>query len=309
MSCNSQAFQLGVRNVIIGEDRPQKWCVTARRDVSGSLAGKYFVFHLGATNVKHYVWFNVDADPASIDPEVPNATGHEVEIDANDSAQDVATATGAVLAAVAGIASAVVTDRHIEVTHTANGYNYEARDALIENKKTGFQIVVTKFGSLQADAGPTEGDITLTIEQATQDITSPQTGDFILAQIRRGVTVSSSFELKSTAESNIRAALNYYGGTYVTDDADSAVLTGYGSKNIFKSFDDVVVPVIFREPALAAENDPSRDLMIVKGKVALGEITFSAESELVLPIEVTGYLDQSKFNGLNLIKFGDSTKL
>ena len=309
MSCNTQAFQLGVRNIIIGENRAQKTCITTRRDNAGSLAGKYFVFHIPVTQAKHYVWLNVTGNIASVDPAIPNATAHEVEFAADSSAIQVAQAIGPVLAAVTGVASAVVTDRHIELTFTANGYAYEARDGLLTGLGTGFQIQVTKFGSLQADAGPTEGDITLTIEQATQDITSPQTGDFILAQIRRGVTVSSSFELKSTAESNIRAALNYYGGTYVTDDADSAVLSGYGSKNIFKSFDDVVVPVIFREPALAAENDPSRDLMIVKGKVALGEITFSAESELVLPIEVTGYLDQSKFNGLNLIKFGDSTKL
>jgi hypothetical protein len=309
MSCNTQSFQLGVRNIIIGEDRPQVFCVTTKKDVSGSLAGKYFVFHIPVTNAKHVVWYNVTGDVDSVSPAIPNATMHEVEVAPNATAQAVATATGLVLVAITGIASAVVTDKHIEVTFTANGYAYEARDAMIEAKKTSFQIVVTKFGSLQADAGATEGDITLTIEQQVQDITSPQTGDFILAQIRRGVTVSSSFELKSTAESNIRAALNYYGGTYVTDDADSAVISGYGNKNIFKSFDDVVVPVILREPALAAENDPSRDLTIVKGKVALGEITFSAESELVLPIEVTGYLDESKFTGYNLLAYGDSSKI
>ena len=309
MSCNTQSFQLGVRNILIGEDRPQKWCLTTKKDVSGSLAGKYFVFHLGTAQTKHYIWINITGNVASVDPAVPNATGHEVEVAANATAQAIATAISVELLTITGIATAVVTDKHVEVTHTDNGYNYECRDALDDLTKTGFQLVVTKFGSLQADAGATEGDATLTIETQQLDITSPQTGDFILAQIRRGVTVSSSFELKSTAEADIRKALNYYGGTYVTDDADSAVLSGYGSKNIFKSYDDVVVPVIFREPALAAENDPTRDLTIVRARVALGEITFSAESELVLPIEITGYLDQSKFNGLNLLKFGDSTKL
>lgn len=309
MSCNTQSFQLGVRNILIGEDRPQKWCVSTRKDVSGSLAGKYFVFHLGANQAKHYIWLNVTGNVASVDPAIPNATAHEVEFVANASAQVVAAAVALELLTVTGIATAVVTDKHIEVTNTANGYNYECRDALIDLKKTGFQITVTKFGSLLADAGPTEGDATLTIETQQLDITSPQTGDFVLAQIRRGVTVSSSFELKATADNDIRRALNYYGGTYVTDDADSAVLSGYGSKNIFKSYDDVVVPVIFREPALAAEGDSSKDLTIVRARVALGEITFSAESELVLPIEVIGYLDQSKFNGLNILKFGDSTKL
>jgi hypothetical protein len=309
MSCQTQNFQLGVRNIIIGENRPQVFCIVTKKDVSGSLAGKYFVFHEPVTQAKHYVWLNVTGDPGSVDPAIPNATAHQVTLAANDTAAAVATKIATVLAGLTFINSAVATGNHIEVKFQANGYAYEARDALIAAKKTGFQITVSKFGSVQADAGPTQGDITLSIEHKFTDITSPQTGDFILGQIRRGVTVSMSFELKSTAEAQIRDALNYYGGTYVTDDADSAVLSGYGSKNIFKSFDDVTVPVILREPALAAENDPSRDLTLVKAKVALGEITFSAESELVLPVEVTGYLDQSKFSGLNLLKFGDSTKL
>jgi len=309
MSCQTQNFQLGVRNILIGENRPQVFCIVTRKDVAGSLAGKYFVFHAPVTQAKHYVWYEIVGNTNSVDPSIPNATMHKVTILANDTAAAVATKTATVLSSLAIINSAVATGNHIEVKFQNNGYAYEARDALIPAKKTGFQITVSKFGSVQADAGPTQGDITLSIEQQFVDITSPQTGDFVLGQIRRGVTVSMSFELKSTAEANIREALNYYGGTYVTDDADSAVLSGYGSNNIFKSFDDVAVPVILREPALAAENDPSRDITLVKAKVALGEVTFSAESELVLPIEVTGYLDQSKFSGLNLLKFGDSTKL
>jgi hypothetical protein len=310
MSCNTSAFQLGVRNVIIGEDRKQVFCITTRNDVAGSLAGKYIVFHAPVTQAKHYIWINITGNVASVNPAIPNATAHEVEVAANATAAQIATAIGVVLNALTTLVdTAVVDGKHVEVTMEEMGYAYEARDALIEAKKTGFQVVVTKFGSLQADAGPTEGDVTLSLEQQVLDITSPQTGDYLLAQIRRGMSASMSFELKSTAEANIRQALNYYGGTYVTDDADSAVLSGYGSKNMFKSFDDVVVPVILREPALAAENDASKDITLVKAKVSLGEITFSAESELVLPLEVTAYLDQSKFNGLNFLKFGDSSKL
>lgn len=306
MSCNTQAFQLGVRNVIIGEDTKQKFCITAKRDVAGSLGGKYFIVHEPVTQAKHYFWFNTGT---SVDPAIPNATGHELALVSGSSAIDVATALQLFLETLPWIDSAVQTAEHIEVTLMVAGYAYEARDAIAELGKTKFIIQVTKFGNLQVDAGPTNGDITVTLEEQLQDITSPQTGDFVLAQLRRGVTASLAFELKNTADSDIRKALNYYGGTYVTDDADSAVLTGYGSKNLFKSFDDVATKVILREPSLAAENDPSKDLLFPKAKVSLGEITYSAESELVLPIAVTAYLDQSKFNGLNFLAFGDSTKL
>jgi len=307
MSCNTSTFQLGIRNILIGEDTKQKTCISTKKDVAGSLGGKFFVLHQpNAAQTKHVFWFNTGT---SVAPVVPNATLHEVDIVSGDSAIAVATALQTVLAALTWIESAVRTNEHIEVTFADEGYAYEGRDAIAELSKTKFQIVVTKFGSLQADAGGTNGDITVTIEESLQDVTTPQTGDYVLTQLRRGVTATLAFELKSTADADIRRALNYYGGTYVTDDADSAVLTGYGSKNLFKTVDDVATKIIFREPALAADGDSSKDLTFHKCKLALGELTLSAESELVLPLTATVYLDQSKFNGLNFLSFGDSAKV
>lgn len=304
MSCNLQEFNLGIRNIILGEDRRQKFCITTRG--GQNLGGKFFVIHEPVTQAKHYVWFDTGS---SVDPAVPNATGHKVDVLTTDSPIQVATKLKSELDALSWIQSTVQTGEHLEVTLAQIGYAYEARDAIDPLKATKFKIVVTQFGSQQVDAGPTNGDITLTIEEQLQDITSPQTGDFVIAQIRRGVSISASFELKNTSEAAIRQALNWYGGTYVTDDADSKVISGYGSKNLFKSTEDVAIPVIFREPDYAADNDPSKDLMIPKAKLRLGELTFSAENEFVLPVEVQGYLKTTGYAGVNALKFGDSTKL
>lgn len=304
MSCNTQSFNLGIRNVIIGENRKQVFCVSTKN--GSGLGGKFFVVHEPVTQAKHYFWFDTGT---SVDPAVPNATGHKVDILTTDSAIQVANKLKTELLALSWIASVTQNNEHLEIKLNADGYAYEARDAIDPLKATKFKIVVTQFGSLQVDAGPTSGDITLTIEEQLQDITSPQTGDFVIAQIRRGVSISSSFELKNTSESAIRQALNWYGGTYVTDDADSKAISGYGSKNLFKSTEDVAIPVIFREPSYAENNDPSADLMIPKAKLTLGELTFSAENELVLPVEVTGYLKTGAYSGVNALKFGDSTKL
>lgn len=304
MSCNTQAFNLGIRHVIIGENRKQKFCITTKPGTN--LGGKFFVVHEPVTQAKHYFWFDTGS---STDPAVPNATGHKVDILTTDSAIQVANKLKTELLALSWIASVTQNDEHLEIKLNADGYAYEARDAIDPLKATKFKIVVTQFGSQQVDAGPTNGDISLTIEEQLQDVTSPQTGDFVIAQIRRGVSISASFELKDTSEAAIRRAISWYGGTYVTDDADSKVISGYGSKNLFKSTEDVSIPVIFREPDMAEDNDPSKDLMIPKAKLSLGELTFSAENELVLPVTVTGYLKTTGYAGVNALKFGDSTKL
>ncbi|HNC40333.1 MAG TPA: hypothetical protein PK522_00965 [Nitrosomonas sp.] len=306
MACNTQTYNLGIRNILLGSDRPQKTCIFTKADVSSSLQNKYIVMHEPVTQAKHYFWFNVAT--AGTDPAVPNATGHAVAISSNATKNAVATALQTVIDALAW-ASATVSGNEVEVTMTADGYAYEARDALSSLSKTGFSVNVAQFGSVQFDAGGTNGDITFTIEEQTKEIKSPQTGDFLLAEIRRGSNVTASFELKDSSAESIRRALNFYGQTIVTDDAASEVITGHGSNNLFKSTDDVADQVILRPTDKAGDADASEDFTIHKARLKLGEITFSAENELVLPIEVMGYLDTSKSGFANLFSYGNGSAL
>jgi hypothetical protein len=307
MACNTSTYNLGIRNILLGSDRPQKTCILTKADVSDSLDGKFFVMHEPVSNAKHYFWFSTSGGSA-VDPAVPNATGHEVSIATNASKNTVASALQAVIDPLAWVV-ATVTDNEIECVMVANGYAYEARDALSSLSRTGFNIVVSQFGSVQFDAGATNGDITFTIEEQTKEIKSPQTGDFLLAEIRRGASVSVSFELKDTSKESIRRALNFYGQTIVTDDSASEVITGYGSNNLFKSTDDVADQIILRPTDKASDADPSEDFTVHKSKLKLGELTMSAENELVLPIEVMGYLDTSKSGFANLFSYGDGSAL
>jgi hypothetical protein len=306
MACNTSQYNLGIRNIILGKDRAQKTCIYTKADVSGSLNNKYFVMHEPVTQDKHYFWFNVGS--TGVDPAIPNATGHQVAIGLDETKNNVAT-TLALSISGAGFCGATVVGNEVEVTMDDPGYAYEARDALDALAKTGFNIIVSQFGSVQFDAGATNGDITFTVEEQTKEIKSPQTGDFLLAEIRRGASVGVSFELKDTSVSSIRRALNFYGQTIVTDDAASEVITGYGSNNLFKSTDDVADQVILRPTNLAADNDASEDFTIHKSKLKLGELTLSAENELVLPIEVMGYLDTSKSGFANLFSYGVGSAL
>lgn len=306
MSCNTSTYNLGVRNILLGEDRYQKTCIFTKADVAASLQNKYIVIHRPDTQEKHYFWFNVAT--LGVDPAVPNATGHAVAIASGATAAAVATALSAVIDALTWIAS-TATGNEVECEMTEYGYAYEARDALASASRTSFNITVPLFGSVEVDLGATNGDTSFTVEEQTKEIKSPQTGDFVLAEIRRGATLTAGFELKDTSKESIRRALNFYGSTIVTDDAASEVISGYGSKNLFKSTDDVASVLKLRPTNLADDADPSEDFTMHKAKLKLGEIAFSAEDELVLPIEAVAYLDQSKSGFANLFSYGNGSAL
>ena len=225
MACNSNKYNLGIRNIILGSDRPQKFCVFTKADESDSLDGKFFVVHEPVSQAKHYFWFNTSGGSA-VDPAVPNATGHAVAIATGAPKNTVATALQLVMDALAWM-TASVSGNEVECYMSADGYAYEARDALDPLKKTGFSVTVAQFGSVATDLGGTNGDITFTVTEQTKEIKAPQTGDFVLAEIRRGASVSASFELKDSSVESIRRALNFYGSTVVSDDAASEVISGY----------------------------------------------------------------------------------
>jgi hypothetical protein len=306
MACNVSSYNLGVRNILLGKTTKQSFCISAKADVAGSLAGKYFVLHEPVTQAKHVFW--MDNGVASA-PTVPNATLTNVVYVNNASASTIATAIAGSLNGKTWIGTATASGAHVDADMDVAGYAYEVRDALDPLKQTKFKFTLVQYGRVQEDLGATNGDITATIEEQTIEITSPQTGDYVLGEIRRGVRVSMSFELKSTAADDIRKALNFYGGTFVTDDAASAIITGYGSGNLFKSTEDVATQLILREPDYAESDDASQDFTLHKAKLKLGELTFSAENEFVLPIEVIGYLDKTKFSGLNMFTYGDASKV
>ena len=307
MACNTQTYNLGVRNIILGEDRPQKTCIYTKADVADSLDGTYFVMHEPVTQLKHVFWFNTSGGGA-VAPTVPGATINAIAIATGAAASAVATATNAVVTALAAFNS-TASGNEVEVTNASNGYAYESRNGLQTGLSPSFNIITQQFGSVETDLGATNGDTTFTLEEQTKEITSPQTGDFVLAEIRRGATVGCSFELKDTSMESIRRAINFYGSTIVADDASESVISGYGSSNLFKTTDDVADKLILRPTDLSADSDSSQDFTFHKCKLKLGELNFSAENELLLPIEVVGYLDQTKSSFANLFSYGSAEDL
>lgn len=307
MACNIQSRNLGPRNIILGKDSVQEFCITTKADVSQSLENKYFVIHEPVTQLKHYFWYEVGGSGGT-DPLIPNATGHKISIATDATASAVATATQGVLDALTWLVATATAD-HVDCTMTANGYAYECRDAIDPLAKTAFTFVVVKFGSEQLDLGGTDGDVTLSLEEQNFEIKTPQTGNYVTGEIRQGATLSVNFSLQDTSVAAIRRVMNFYGGTIVPDNGSGKVLTGYGSNNLFKSTDDVAQQLILRPSALAGIPDASEDFTMPKSKLKLGELTFSAENLLVLPVVATAYLDVSDNGYLNFFSYGDKSSL
>jgi hypothetical protein len=293
MSCEVSKFQLGIRDVWIGVNTKQKYCILCKADVAGSLNNKFIVGHL-TTGVKHVFWFDVDNTGTAPTGFPVSVVLHEVDIASNATAGAVATALQTAINAVSGFTATISPDdgTHIEVELDAFGFAYGFRDAdpiARPTSQTGFTFVKVRQGWVPTNLGPTDGDITLSKTMETLDITSPQTGAYVLDQLRRGQTATASFGLKDTSKASLVRVLSFDGDAYVSDDTDAQVLITQGSNKLFTSSLDSATVLSFRDPS----GDESKDFHLMKAKLQLNELTFTAESELVLPVTATAYLDET----------------
>jgi hypothetical protein len=304
MSCETKTFNIRNVAVYFGEDRVQKFCITAKADVAGSLNNKFFVIHEPSTQAKHYFWFDVDA--GGVDPAVPNATGHAIAISANDDAATVAAATQAVVDALLWI-SASVSGVNISCEMASEGYAYSARDAIKTADKTGFKFEVSQYGSQQADLGPTE-EVTVGLEESFIDVTTPQTGSYVIDQLRSGLAATFSFNLRDTSAAKLQQVLGYSGTVIVSDDAESKTVVGYGSGNLFSSGLDVAAKFLLRPIKNVESAVADEDLAFAKARIRLTELPTNTGELATIGVEVTAFLDNTKSGLGNFFSYGDDSK-
>lgn len=137
-------------------------------DSAGSLGGKFFFLYAG-DGTKYYCW--IDVANGNVDPNIADFTGIEVDISANATANDVATAVAAAIDSVNAFGAASVTNS-VTVTNAAVGNTRDAIDAKGSAWVTGFTFnapstngedaasayVLTR--SYDADNTPDVGEVT-----------------------------------------------------------------------------------------------------------------------------------------------------
>lgn len=112
--------------------------VTTVADVSGSLAGKYFLMQSANNATNYYFWFKVSG--SGTDPLIAGATGEEVDISTNATAAQVATALSAVVNPLADFNSSAV-GAVVTVTNAASGPFLPAHNP--STLSAGFTYAVT----------------------------------------------------------------------------------------------------------------------------------------------------------------------
>lgn len=285
-----------------GEDVMQVEKITCVADVSSSLNSKYFNFYTTG-GVHHYAWFDVGS--AGTDPTISGATGHEVDISANATANEVASALQAILDAVTGF-DASVSASEVTLTATTAGYAKPAHEGAAA---TGFSFSTDVYGDAAVDLGYCDGNIEATHEEQYVDVTAHQTGTQVLSQIHTGNSVTVTLNLKESTINQIRKILTAEGNTLIPDGTGltSSEVMGYGTDRQFKQTLGRARKLILHPTVLPASNK-SRDLTCWKAFPKLSGLSFSGDSILLLPVEFMVYPDYTKAPQVNMCVIGDSTQ-
>lgn len=301
MACETSNYRILPQAVYFGSNTYQENCITAVADVSGSLNNKYFVFYTPA-GAKHYCWFNVASGGS--DPAIAGATAHAVAISTNATAAAVASALQAVMDVISGF-DASVSGETVDLTHTSYGYAYPAHDGY-SGGETGFSFKLVTAGSIEEDLGATDGDISLSIEESMTDVTTHQAGTIPVDSIITGRTISVSLTLKEVTKAKIARIIQLSGGdTLLPNGASATALSGFGTGGLFRSV-YVFANRLRLHPVAKSAADKSEDIVLPKAKLKFGEMTFSGENILMLPVEIVAYPDSSaQFDVLDMMTFGD----
>ena len=265
---------------------------------AAGLGGKYVVL-TNAAGTLFYAWFdenNTDVDPA------PGGTAIEVNYAAAATPAAIATAFNTAVGAATGFDATLDTSGLISTSiRTAFG---SCTDSTVGN--VGALIALTK----QTDGkdvylGLLEGDVSVSFEETTLELTAHQTGTTLLADLRQGVSATISLTLKES-DNTLRQTM--FAGT-----AGGSVVGGsstvYGWGNLKQGLSSIVeAGRLILHPVALADADLSRDMCFWKAYPLISSIVFSGENPEIMEIEFKCYIDTGKAEGINLFMFGDHTQ-
>lgn len=163
--------------VLIGQAQVQSIDTVA--DISDSLDGKYFLINSARNERKYYVWFSTGAGAG--DPLIAGRIGIRVDIVTDDTADDVATATGLALSLIGDFSTSVSTN-NVELTWAKNGntdgategdsgftFNSPSTDGLGEDASNN-QVLLSSLASVAQAIDETARSLVKVINKDTSAI-------------------------------------------------------------------------------------------------------------------------------------------
>lgn len=291
---------IGIKPMIAywGSDVSQIETITCVADVSSSLNNKYFYLYSGST--KYYVWYNVAT--AGVDPAPAGATELEIAISANASASAVATATQTAIDGLAAF-TATVSGAVVTVTTVATGYHSGAHEGV----GSGFAFAVTTQGDTETDVGCIDGDIEMSAEVSTVDITCHQEGAGLVGSLINGKTIEVTINFKETSAAQLKKIMRQGGGTFTPPGASATEVVGWGTGNNFQNTFNLASKLRLHPVALDA-SDKTQDWNFWKVFGTAGDITFSGENPFVVPVTFQVFPDTTKNARINYFMIGDGSQ-
>ena len=305
---NANNIQIRPMNVTFGEDRAQVFTISMIGDTSSNLNDTYFWIYDEDATEAFYVWFNVATAGSDPSPtgSIATVSGIEVAIAENASAATVAAAVQAAINADADF-SATVSTSLVTVTNAAAGDSRAPHNGNIPTG-LGFELEVTTPGSSASDVGFIDGEISLSQEEETSDITAHQYGTSVIGGFTTGRTVSLSITLKETSKAQLLKMLKAGSGSSVSGSgATGTEVGGFGTDSLFAN-QFTKAQKLTMHPIAKPLGDLSEDFTFWKAYPQIGEFTFSGEAPFTIPITFKIFPDFTKVGQVRYYSIGDGTQ-
>jgi len=268
-------------------------------DASQSLFGTAFEFNYINSDLEEvlgYVYFNTN-------PVIAGKTAYAVTILENDSEIVIA---GKVVAALEALELPVVFENlgggEIEVMNKYIGATTVEADI---DAGVDYTIDVQGVGG---ELGRTaQGGSTVSLETQTVEIKADQTGEIILDDIAVGNSVSVEMGLIEVSKERLATIIGGVAGDKFSPEVGTE-LVGFGQSKLYQSLANLGGTLILH-PIRLPMSDKSFDVVIHKCAPLPNDINYSGSDQQVLNVTFKAYLDSSVDQKVNLIAWGDWSKL
>jgi hypothetical protein len=147
-----------------------------------------------------------------------------------------------------------------------------------------------------------DGDVEVTVEEQTVDVTAHQEGTNVLSSIRTGKSLELALTLKETPSAMVQALFTEGGAASGTSAA------GWGSS---KDFTHVLSQAgkLVLHPVVNASNNYNEDICAWKAYPMIESFTFSGENPSTIKLTFKVFPDTTRAAGFRLFVVGDHTAI
>jgi hypothetical protein len=282
-----------------------KYCreITFIDDVAGSLQGKYLILNTINANLEPVSVYIVTTDGPTFTGQIQEA----LTFDDDDDAYIIAEAFKLLI-------DTELSDYFVaELNTEGNGVNLKNKFIGGTSGDSGTLVTAgvvinDHIKGIGGELGRTaQGGSTVSLETQTVEIKADQTGEIILDDIAVGSSVSVEMGLIEVSKERLETIIGSVAGDKFSPEVGTD-LVGFGESKLYQSLANLGGTLILHPIRLPMSNK-SFDVVIHKCAPIPNDINYSGSDQQVLNVTFKAYLDKSVNEKVNLIAWGDWSKL